>query len=107
MLQSGKPKVQGLRRCVEEIVFSLTYRRLDMQVSKHMNHLLKAPFCAHPKTGRVCVPIDPNHCEDFDPTAVPTLSTLLEQLNIGGLRAEGDASSNTAYLSFYLTSHLI
>ncbi|KAB2608746.1 DNA primase small subunit [Pyrus ussuriensis x Pyrus communis] len=92
MLQSGKPKVQGLRRCVEEIMFSLTYPRLDMQVSKHMNHLLKAPFWAHPKKGRVCVPIDPNHCEDFDPTAVPTLSTLLEQLNIGGLRAEGDAS---------------
>ncbi|XP_062026874.1 uncharacterized protein LOC133743106 [Rosa rugosa] len=90
LLQSGKQKMQGLRRCVEEIVFSYTYPRLDMEVSKHMNHLLKAPFCVHPKTGRVCVPIDPNHCEEFDPTAVPTLSTLIEELNNEGLRAEAD-----------------
>ncbi|KAL6177396.1 hypothetical protein ACLB2K_048922 [Fragaria x ananassa] len=90
LLQSGKQKMQGLRRCVEEIVFSYTYPRLDMEVSKHMNHLLKAPFCVHPKTGRVCVPIDPNRCEEFDPTAVPTLSTLIEELNNGDLRAEAD-----------------
>lgn len=94
-----------------------------LQVSKHMNHLLKAPFCVHPKTGnlsfliigveylfgdcmlvlyevvaipqllvvynlvhylilasgfagRVCVPIDPQKCETFDPTTVPTLSQV-------------------------------
>ncbi|KAL3498981.1 hypothetical protein ACH5RR_041713 [Cinchona calisaya] len=90
ILQSGKQKLQGLRRCVEEIVFSFTYPRLDMEVSRHMNHLLKAPFCVHPKTGRVCVPIDPSHCEEFDPTAVPTLSKLLEELNMEGSRRESD-----------------
>ncbi|XP_027081232.1 DNA primase small subunit [Coffea eugenioides] len=89
MLQSGKQKLH-LRRCVEEIVFSFTYPRLDMEVSRHMNHLLKAPFCVHPKTGRVCIPIDPNCCEDFDPTAVPTLSKILEELNTEGSRKEGD-----------------
>ncbi|XP_020274034.1 DNA primase small subunit isoform X1 [Asparagus officinalis] len=87
MLQSGKQKVQALRRCVEEIVFSYTYPRLDVEVSKHMNHLLKAPFCIHPKTGRICVPIDPNNCDDFDPRTVPTISQLIDELNVGGMRA--------------------
>lgn len=109
-LQSGKYKAQGLRRCVEEIVFSFTYPRLDMEVSRHMNHLLKAPFCVHPKTGRVCVPIDPNHCDEFDPTTVPTLSQLFEELYIGGTRAEDenewDRTSLGQPISFFRSSFL-
>ena len=55
-----------------------------------MNHLLKAPFCVHPKTGRICIPIDPNKCDELDPSAVPTLSKLIGDLNAGGFIAEGD-----------------
>nr|GMD11832.1 DNA primase small subunit-like [Ipomoea batatas] len=32
LLQSGKHKAQGIRRCVEEIVFSFTYPKLDREV---------------------------------------------------------------------------
>ncbi|KAK9094201.1 hypothetical protein Scep_025670 [Stephania cephalantha] len=106
--KSGKHK--GLRRCVEEIVFSFTYPRIDMEVSKHMNHLLKAPFCVHPKTGRVCVPIDPDHCEEFDPTAVPTLSSLLQELNMGGPVADHEngweGTSLSKSIRFFRSSFL-
>ena len=45
-----------------------------------MNHLLKAPFCVHPKTGRVCVPMDPKD-DDFDPNKVPTVIQLIDEMN--------------------------
>ncbi|XP_072997262.1 uncharacterized protein [Typha latifolia] len=110
MLQSGKQKVQGIRRCVEEIIFTYTYPRLDMEVSKHMNHLLKAPFCVHPKTGKVCVPIDPDNCDDFDPTTVPTLSQLLEELNMGSTSMASDndweATSLGKSIRFFRSSFL-
>ena len=43
----------------------------------------QAPFCVHPKTGKVCVPIDPAAAWEFDPDAVATVGGLLNQLNSG------------------------
>mmetsp|Transcript_21370 Transcript_21370/g.53646 ORF Transcript_21370/g.53646 Transcript_21370/m.53646 type:complete len:431 (+) Transcript_21370:32-1324(+) len=64
-----------------QIMFYLAYPRLDINVSKAMNHLLKAPFVVHPKTQRICVPLDPQRIQDFDPTSVPTLNEILDQLD--------------------------
>ncbi|RLO09488.1 hypothetical protein DYB28_007490, partial [Aphanomyces astaci] len=61
-----------LRTCLAEIVFSYLYPRLDANVSKQRNHLLKS---------RVCVPIDPRHIDDFNYESVPTLVSLERELN--------------------------
>ena len=42
--------------------------------------LTQAPFCVHPKTGKVCVPLDPEQAHLFDPETVPTVQTLLAQV---------------------------
>ena len=40
--------------------------------------VLQAPFCVHPKTGNVCVPVDPQKSASFEPGTVPTLQALLQ-----------------------------
>lgn len=77
---------------MEDIILQYTYPRLDAEVSKHRNHLLKAPFCVHPKTGRICVPVDPEHIDEFDPERVPTVGQLLKELDesIAQDSAEGE-----------------
>ena len=65
----------------EEIILTLLYPRLDVNVSKTINHLLKGPFCIHPKTGKVCTPFTVDQIKgkdefQFDPFNVPTLTSL-------------------------------
>ncbi|KZT43061.1 DNA primase catalytic subunit [Sistotremastrum suecicum HHB10207 ss-3] len=79
--QSGGKQAALLRAALEDVILQYLYPRLDAEVSKHRNHLLKAPFCVHPGTGRICVPVDPQHVKEFNPETVPTLGQLLEELN--------------------------
>jgi DNA primase small subunit len=65
----------------QDIVLEYTYPRLDAEVSKKLNHLLKSPFVVHPGTGRVCVPIDTRKVEEFDPLSVPTVTQLLQEID--------------------------
>ena len=63
-------KNRALSSVLDEIIFSYTFPRLDVNVSKGMNHLLKSPWACHPKTGRVCVPIDAATADKFEPWTV-------------------------------------
>ncbi|KAI1285714.1 DNA primase small subunit [Halotydeus destructor] len=65
---------------ISEVKLQYCYPRLDINVSKGLNHLLKAPFCIHPKTGRVCIPIDITKIDTFKPSSVPTVSKIVNQL---------------------------
>lgn len=77
---------------MEDTILQYTYPRLDAEVSKHRNHLLKAPFCIHPKTGRVCVPVDPDTIEDFNPERVPTVGQLLRELDEVGANTSSEGA---------------
>ncbi|XP_041036427.1 DNA primase small subunit [Carcharodon carcharias] len=64
-----------------EIKLQYCYPRLDVNVSKGINHLLKSPFSVHPKTGRISVPMDVKNLDKFDPFSVPTISSLCKELD--------------------------
>lgn len=65
----------------EEIKLQYCYPRLDINVSKGINHLLKAPFCIHPKTGRVCIPFDVHAVDSLNPSDVPTIKQILLEID--------------------------
>jgi hypothetical protein len=46
----------------------------------------------HPKTGKVCVPIDPDTAWEFDPDDVPTVQQLLQEINEQQQQQDGGAS---------------
>lgn len=77
----GDKKRRQYRHLIEEVMLQYSYPRLDINVSKGMNHLLKSPFCVHPKTGKICIPFTINTVDKFHPDKVPTISTLMEEIN--------------------------
>jgi len=112
---SNKDKWKRLRQVVEykfngemnvdEIMFQYVYPRLDVNVSKGLNHLLKSPFCIHPKTGRVCIPIDPKKADEFDPLSVPTISQLFAELD-ASIDSSNDANDSIKKGEDYLKTTL-
>ena len=61
--------------------FYILYPRLDINVSTHINHLLKSPFCIHPKTGLVAVPLSEKDILEFKMDNIPRLDQLINDFN--------------------------
>ncbi|UZJ52187.1 hypothetical protein CBS101457_001507 [Exobasidium rhododendri] len=93
------------KNAMEDIILQYTYPRIDSEVSKHLNHLLKSPFVIHPATGKVCVPLQISTIEDFDPiNDCPNVAQLLREMNralkkagISTSHEKGQLSSLKAY----------
>lgn len=83
----------------EEIMLQYSYPRLDINVTRGRNHLLKAPFCVHPKSGKVSIPFSPKVVDRFNPNTVPTISLLVDEINIyDGKTKEQEVSINDQQL---------
>ncbi|NXX04236.1 PRI1 primase, partial [Larus smithsonianus] len=78
-----------------EVMLQYCFPRLDINVSKGVGHLLKSPFSVHPKTGRVSVPLDLQRLDQFDPFAVPTISSLCHELDAAGDDGEQEEGGET------------
>lgn len=49
------PQMKGYQSLVHELRVQYAYPRLDVNVTKGINHLLKSPLCVHPKTGMLSI----------------------------------------------------
>merc|ERR1719498_1146025 len=94
---------QQAKVMLKEVLLQYSYPRLDINVSKQMNHLLKSPFVVHPKTGRVCVPINVATVDSFNPLEVPTIGRLVEEMNRSG---DAKQTSLKDYIHFFDTAFL-
>ena len=95
---NNKARARALRLAPDVAMLTLAYPRLDIEVSTKRNHLLKAPFCVHPKTGIVCVPFAASAAAEFNPQKAPKLAGLMEEVDgmgtevgglLGGMRGGG------------------
>ncbi|CAB3402895.1 unnamed protein product [Caenorhabditis bovis] len=68
------------KNVLKYFVLQRCYPRLDVNVSTGTNHLLKSPFCIHPKTGNVAVPLNVDDIENFDVENCPRIDHLVNEL---------------------------
>ena len=74
---NNKNKYNRADLVIKDFELNILYPRLDINVSKHINHLLKSPFCIHPKTGMVSVPLRETDIINFTMEKIPKLEEII------------------------------
>ena len=67
--------------CLNEFIMYILYPRLDSNVTIQINHLLKGPFCVHPKTGYISIPMSIEILENLTIDKIPKVEYLIEYGN--------------------------
>lgn len=78
---------------VEEIKIQYCYPRLDVNVTKGFNHLLKSPFSIHPKTGKVSVVFKPSNAKNMKLDEIPTIYSLLDDSSPNNVQHQNNMRS--------------
>ena len=78
-IQRLGPRRAALLARLRDAILSRVWMKLDENVSKTRNHLLKVFFSVHPKTGRVSLPIPKSSLKTFDPRSLPTVGALYDE----------------------------
>jgi len=82
--------------CLNEFMMLILYPRLDGNVTRQFNHLLKGPFCVHPETGYISVPLSIELMEKFSLDKIPKVDYLLYEEGINE-----DKKSFEEYIKFF------
>ncbi|CAH2086593.1 unnamed protein product [Euphydryas editha] len=97
--------IRKMKYLIEEIKIQYCYPRLDVNVTKGFNHLLKSPFSIHPKTGKVSIVFKPDNAKDIKLEEVPTIYTLLDDSSSDSVQHQANmrtAVKNFQELVFFL-----
>lgn len=71
-----------LQRYTHAVALAFCGPRLDRAVTEDARHPIKLPFCVHPSTGKLCLPLPRELLFEFDPDSnAVTLNDLLEKRN--------------------------
>ena len=86
--------------CINEFIMSVLSPRLDWMVTRQATHLLKGPFCVHPKTGYISVPMSIELLEAFDLNKIPKIDNLFKK---DDLNNNEDIQIFKKYVDFFET----